>query len=337
MMQDNFRSSEKILDASNRLIAQNADRIAVSMQAHKPGSALPYRLKGADINTVPAILRMLREKRFSFGDIAILSRKNAPLEKCRQLLEKIGIESVSPSDKLLKDPFFLLVRDLLKLFEDLNSDMPFYRIFKALGCELPPKEDRARSFYENLVFAERLAPLDIYSMESALEYAVDDQDRQKTEIYLAAKVLFKVLTEMKGAKPEKILDLAAERFGYASSDPALIALSSVVEHHEPMETLEDLKHYMDIMEQLGDETMVEYNPTPEKVNLMTAHGAKGKEFPAVIVLQCEDFHADEEERRLMYVAMTRAKKVLFLLESPCATCELFDSIDVTLQTMALAV
>ena len=69
---------------------------------------------------------------------------------------------------------------------------------------------------------------------------------------------------------------------------------------------------------------------------MTAHGAKGKEFPAVIVLQSEDFQPTEEERRLMYVAMTRAKKVLFLMESVYEHCKIFDEgIDECLQTISM--
>ena len=81
------------------------------------------------------------------------------------------------------------------------------------------------------------------------------------------------------------------------------------------------------MERIGDETMVEHGLVSGKINLMTAHGAKGKEFPAVIVLQSEDFKTSEEERRLMYVAMTRAKKVLFLMESPYSTCELLNELN----------
>ena len=337
LMQDNFRSSDKILEASNMLIAQNINRIEISMQPHKSGSVRPYRLRGANINSIPMILQMLREKRFSYGDIAILSRKNAPLEKCKQILEMNGIGCVSPSDNLVKDSFFHLTGDLLKIFEDLRSDMAFYRVFQALGCTLPPKEDKSVSFYDNLIgsSSKSLKPMDINNMESVLTYAVADQDRPGSELFQAASTVFKLLMAMKACKPEKYLDMVADVFGYSTGDPAYRALLTVVEQHEPMETLDDLRNHMNFMEQLGDETPVEYSVEPEKVNLMTAHGSKGKEFPAVIVLQCEDFRAVEEERRLMYVAMTRAKKVLFLLESPFETCELFDSIDSLLQTMSM--
>ena len=66
-----------------------------------------------------------------------------------------------------------------------------------------------------------------------------------------------------------------------------------------------------------------YDPQAEKVALMTLHAAKGLEFPVVFILGCEDNYIPfrrtpddsvdlEEERRLFYVAMTRAKAQLFL-------------------------
>ena len=75
---------------------------------------------------------------------------------------------------------------------------------------------------------------------------------------------------------------------------------------------------------------------------MTAHASKGKEFPVVIIVQAEDFNskadgaADEEARRLMYVAMTRAKKCLFLLETPYQECTYLNDLSGYLQVTSFA-
>jgi DNA helicase-2/ATP-dependent DNA helicase PcrA len=68
-----------------------------------------------------------------------------------------------------------------------------------------------------------------------------------------------------------------------------------------------------------------YEPRAEKVSLMTLHASKGLEFPVVLIAGCEDgllpmglaaFESDiEEERRLFYVGMTRAKERLVLVNA----------------------
>jgi DNA helicase-2/ATP-dependent DNA helicase PcrA len=68
-----------------------------------------------------------------------------------------------------------------------------------------------------------------------------------------------------------------------------------------------------------------YNSTTEKVSLMTMHAAKGLEFPVVFITGCEDGFIPhnrsgtdpEEERRLFFVAMTRAKEQLYLTAAKC--------------------
>ena len=99
--------------------------------------------------------------------------------------------------------------------------------------------------------------------------------------------------------------------------------------------LHDFWEYLCFMVDLEDDRKIEHEPVSEKVNLLTAHGSKGKEFPAVIILQAEDFGCTEEERRLLYVAMTRAKKVLFTLESNGKESELLNEINDYVLTQSL--
>ena len=67
-----------------------------------------------------------------------------------------------------------------------------------------------------------------------------------------------------------------------------------------------------------DDTRIYYESGDKnQVHMLTAHDAKGKEFPVVIIYGIDEFDRDdvEEDRRLLYVALTRAKRVVFLLES----------------------
>ena len=76
---------------------------------------------------------------------------------------------------------------------------------------------------------------------------------------------------------------------------------------------DELYRFMQDMVYFQDETRISYGKT-HAVHLLTAHDSKGKEFPVVIVHAVEEFGDTEEERRLLYVAMTRAKEELVLTE-----------------------
>ena len=65
----------------------------------------------------------------------------------------------------------------------------------------------------------------------------------------------------------------------------------------------------------GDSTEVSYKETDEKFNLLTAHSSKGKEFPCVVIYGVDTFEPTPEERRLLYVSMTRAKESLFIIKN----------------------
>ena len=86
--------------------------------------------------------------------------------------------------------------------------------------------------------------------------------------------------------------------------------------------IKDLYIMMKHMLLFNDDSRIGYEAREDVVNLLTVHDAKGKEFSLVIVYAIEDFKDEPEEKRLLYVAMTRAKDTLFLLESIYNTCEI---------------
>lgn len=336
-MKDNFRSVRQILDASNHLIARNTDRIDMFMVAHKQTNALPCRVKGCSLNHITTILELLRRNRYQYGDVAILARTNAPLTRVKTILSKANIDSLSPSDYLLYDSFFILVKDILDMYFRgfSETDMEFFRFMEACQCELPIKYHKDITYYENLVTFHKMVPIDPHSISSMLEYAVEDEERTGP-LYIAGKRLFHLFCSLDSiAEPISVIQIICNAFHADEDSPVVQALKRRLEY-QSFSSLRELWEYLNWMVDFSDETRVEYAPTPEKVNLMTAHSSKGKEFPAVIILQSEDFKATEEERRLFYVAMTRAKKCLFALESPASECELLNEVNNYMQTMSLA-
>lgn len=338
-MNDNFRSVRQILDASNQLISKNANRIDMFMVAHKTSNALPHWVKGCSLAGIMEIIQLLKSKNYEYGDIAILSRTNAPLAKVKSILDKQGIASVSPSDYLIKDPFFILVKDLLDMYFKgfSETDLGLYRYMTACGYEPPLKKDTSQSYYHNLVTYYGMAPIRANNMDSLLAYGIaEDADRQDDEMYLVFRRLYRLFTQFFHLKdPLQSLHAILEAFHADPNAPAVLELMRVIDFQN-FTDLEEFWNYLEYMVDLMDDRKIEHHPTPEKVNLMTAHCSKGKEFPAVIVLQAEDFKPTEEERRLLYVAMTRAKKCLFVLESPFTEGELLKEISDYMHILSLA-
>ena len=338
-MNDNFRSVRQILEASNVLISKNENRIDMFMVAHKDSNAMPYRIRNCYIAQIPSLLELLLKKNYSYGDVAILSRNNAPLHKVKEMLDKLGIESLSPADELANEPFYILVKDILDMFflGFSSTDFAFFRYMLISGCKLPEKKDPNLSYYHNLVTFYDVVPILANDTLTMLTYGIEeDTEKENDPIYLAFKRLYYIFLELLRIKePKEYLQLLFRLFHIDSDAPAVTELLRIMDFQD-FRTLEQFWGYLNLMEELNDNHKIERIPTSEKVNLMTAHSSKGKEFPVVILLQTEDYGDTEEERRLFYVAMTRAKKCLFALESPGNECHFLNEITDYMQTLQLS-
>lgn len=336
-MNDNFRSVKPILEASNQLISRNDSRIDMFMVAHQDSTALPFRLKGCTISSIPSILNILHKKNYQYGDIAILSRTNAPLMKLKNLLDEIGIASISPADYLVKDTIYILVKDILDLyFSGFSSmtDKAFFRYLMACGLEVPCKRDYQMTLYDNCIQYYGMTPIQP-TMDSMMVYDIEDMDMTENALYAAFLRLYRLFTKFSDQdNPRNALDTILNAFNVDMDYPAVLELKRILDYQD-FNSLLEFWQYLTYMCELEDDTKIEQPETPDKVNLMTAHSSKGKEFLAVIILQSEDFKATKEERRLFYVAMTRAKKSLFLLESPYQECELLNEISEYVQISTL--
>ena len=336
-MNDNFRSVKPILEASNELIAKNENRIDMFMIAHKECSTLPYRIKNASLEHIPKILSILLEKNYVYGDIAILSRANAPLTKLRNKLEKIGISCIGPSDLLIKNPVYLLAKDILTMFYQgfLNTDYEFYRYMTYCGCTLPSKTDPTITYYHNLITYHGVTPIRYNDTNTILRYEIeDDLDNSPDSVFLALRKLYFIFMELVNmSDPTEYVSLLIHHFHLDPEDPAILELLRTIDFQD-INILDQLFQYLNLMSDLNDNRKMEQTSGKDKINLMTAHSSKGKEFPVVIILQAEDFQVTEEERRLLYVAMTRSKKCLFILESPGKECLLLNDIDPFMQNLS---
>lgn len=338
LMKDNFRSAAHILDASNHLISKNTSRIEMFMVAHKKSNALPYRIRDCNVSRISEILELLRQNRYEYGDIAILSRNNAPLIKAKAFLDNLGISSIGPVEYMIQDSIFILIKDILDLYFmgfTEATDIAFLRYLMASKVNIPLKKDFKKSFYQNCLVYHNMVPILPSNIESMMAYDVEDTEMSNNELYAAFKTLYQLFTGFSDlGDADSALKAIIRAFDIDLDAPTVLELERLIDYQD-FSSLIEFWEYLCFMVELQDERQIEQKEVPDKVNLMTTHGSKGKEFPAVILLQSEDFGTTEEERRLLYVGMTRAKKVLFTLESCGKECELLNEIKDFLHTQFL--
>lgn len=216
----------------------------------------------------------------SFGEIAVLYRtrhQSAVLEKC---LQKEGIPyTIAGQEEFLSDPA-------------VQGALAFFR------------------------YAQN--PKDLQAAETCSSLLWELEGDQLAES-VQKQALEAMLPKIKRKNPAKILDLWIEEFGSRSHIEALKQLRSAALFYKTMPEFLDamtLREEGDI-KRLGGKTYVS-----DAVSLMTLHASKGLEFPAVLIcganegkipLETEKHTVDrEEERRLFFVGMTRAKEELIL-------------------------
>lgn len=314
-MNDNFRCTDEILRAGSTLISNNPDRLEYEMNAHRPDGTRPVYMGRYRMEALPRIIRRLNEKGYRMGDIGILGRYNRTLFHALEILDAAGMPSQSPKTYLRDNMFFLMLYDLLNIhfngFSDGRTDTSFYRLYLAYGAEnlLYKKEGmRYKSIYDNLVQDGSISPVNFDSIADCLPYQCENTI-QSPHMAVMFRI-FNVLYELRyGAC--NMVDKTVERIArimFERTKPAAIGDIRKVIRENGIKSLSDLYTHMSRMLVYSDDKKTEWGIHPDKLNLLTAHESKGLEFPAVIILNCEEFEKDDSERKLFYVAMTRAQK-----------------------------
>lgn len=326
-MEDNFRSVDKILDAAEELIFQNVNRISKRIIPHELGELRPVYLKGCLPKHYPWLLKLAMQKGYKPGDIAILARKNYELEKIADQLYNASIPFLEPKDALVADEDFTRIYDVLSLFyKEMQDDVALYRTFARAGCTFSEDLSGDGTLYERMISHSLMPEIEPYTTLD--EYRDGFESVGISEYGLCGYTLLKCFkailysSSVKSALEEIARCLEIER----QELDAIDTLNRKAEEKGIM-TIKELYAYMRNMVLYQDDTDIEYPEEEGKVNLLSCHKAKGKEYPLVIIHGVEDFKDTEEDRCVLYVAMTRAKRCLYMTEGPFANAELFPELD----------
>jgi DNA helicase-2/ATP-dependent DNA helicase PcrA len=338
-LEQNYRSTPQILAAANAVIKNNDKRRAKALWSDLPQGA-PLEFIAADdeqaeVEEVANHIRRLRlRQRARFADIAILFRRNIqsrPLESGLRL-QGIPYHLVGGNDFFSRRE----IRDILAYLRLLVNPRDEMALSEAL---LTPGRGIGRQSIDKL---RTLAQLRNEAMFTLLDAA--DLEREFTPGKVKALADFKALIDeirerLNSASPLEIFDHLLAAIAYR--DYLRQRAKEVREAERRLKVVDDLRvslaawqarvrqpsiaAYLEMLalakrEDRGDES------SSGRVTLMTIHAAKGLEFPYVFVIGMEEgiFPSSraveegkiDEERRLCYVAMTRAQRQLFL--SACA-------------------
>lgn len=315
-MSDNFRSSQEVLQAASKCLEDIPDRESKAFIAHHTSSMKPALLRNCSVKDVPKLVQRLLSGGYKEGEIAILGRTNKVLEGVSSMLLENRIKHRPAKQYLIHDTVFLTLYDVLNLkYSGYDEDKSMYRLLRFLG--IPDNELQkiwwSKTLYQNFIDSGILSGFDV----SEISAHKHDSPLHEALYKIASMVEFSKYT----ISAEDLCRTVCKRaFGF-SNHPAIDSIMEAV-CNDNCKSIADMYMTMQNMIIFSDTARVEYGVDITSVNLLTAHDAKGKEFPCVIIVNLEDFSADDESRRLLFVAMSRAKRDLFIFISPLSDAPL---------------
>ena len=325
MLEQNYRSTQTILDAANAVIANNLSRKPKDLWTES-GAGDPIVRYRADDEVDEAqwisreISRLHDETELSWGDVAVFYRTNAQSRVLEEHLMRVGIPyKVIGGTRFydrreIKDAIAYL-RAVINPADEVSVKRVLNEPKRGIGATSVGKLD-AYANARGLSFMEALRRAD--------DAGVSGKASRGIEAFLA---VLDDVEPLAAGNPGPLLESLLERSGYADALDA----ERTVESEGRLENLAELvgaaADFATVDEFLEQISLVsdadQLDDDPSHVVLMTLHAAKGLEFPAVFLIGLEDgvfphlrslTEPDqlEEERRLAYVGITRARQRLYL-------------------------
>lgn len=333
-LEQNYRSTSNILDTANSLIVNNVERKDKELwTANGIGDEVLYKnnsVESEESKFVVDEIKMLINEGYSYSDIAILYRTNAQSRPFEEALMKSLIDYKVVGGLKFYDR--KEIKDLvsyLKVIVNPKDDVALKRIINE------PKRGIGNKSVEQLSKIATDNNISILDLIRSHEYSVLLTDRLKNlsnKFYNPLSEIFEnidkyTITDLINEVLDKSGYLKSLESSYSVEDRAridnlneFISAASEYEENNPDDTIYD---YLENLSLISD--MEKTEDKDNSILLMTMHSAKGLEFPVVFVVGMDeglfpgkrsiDEGNIEEERRLFYVAITRAREKLYLTSS----------------------
>jgi len=332
----NYRSTQIILDAADGIISKNLHqrhkKLWTEMSAGEPITLVPAEDEEAEARYVAETILREHAGGRPFNHFAVLYRTNAQSRIIEEMFLRHSINyRVVGGLKFYQRKEIKDMIAYVRLLENPRDAQALERI----GNE--PKRGLGKATLEKWIAFGRVNELDLFDAGYKLTAEGSGLKESKIKVIKAFVDIFLSLRSEIEARADmrftELLDTIAKKSGYFESladgttegevrRENVAELLSVAQKYSDMPLNEALRHFLEEVSLSSDTD--EIDEKSEAVHVMTLHSSKGLEFPCVFIAGLEEGifpHSRsalspgdlEEERRLMYVGLTRAKEKVYLL------------------------
>jgi len=332
-LEQNYRSTKMILKASDSVIANNTDQIPKTLWTENEEGEKLSLIRCTDekdeaYRISKQIKKEITSKKLSLNDTAILYRINSQSRALEEALrrEKIPYKIIGGVEfykrKEVKD-----IVGYLRVLANQNDEESLLRIMNY------PQRGIGNTSISKMIAFSRKLDLSLFTTMSRVFEVIEVKERIQKNVK-QFKLLLDKYIELKG------------KLSLTELSTTLIDELGILKMYKDENTQESRQRYDNVQElissivdfaksnpkatidnYLSEVSLIagidQYNESNNYVTLMTIHSSKGLEFPLVFITGCEEdifplnpkFDSDsqiQEERRLFYVAVTRAKQKVFL-------------------------
>ena len=326
-LEQNYRSTQNILSAASGLISKNNDRLGKKLWTDgKDGELIKltcYKNGREEATGISDIIEQKLKKKYSLNNISILVRAIFQTREFEERFLKIGMGyRVIGGTKFYERAEIKDSVAFLRIVNQKNDDLAFERIINV------PKRSVGDSTIKQLYDWARKNKKSLE--DSAVELLQLNKIKPKAKLGLVKilNLFNKWRLDLKEKKHYELMEIILDESGYSK----MLKDKKDLENEGRLENLKELirgMHDFDnlqgFLEHVALATSIDQDWDGKKVNLMTIHASKGLEFDAVFLpgweeglfphqksLEEKGDLALEEERRLAYVGLTRAKKESFI-------------------------
>jgi len=330
-LEQNYRSSKAILDAANAVIKHNEKKYEKNLWTEKEGGKLPTVTKldneYDEANyIVEEINKLKREEYYKYSDFTILYRTNAQSRSIEDILrrENIPYKMIGGlkfyERKEIKDAIAYL-----RLIHNQADNLSLQRVINE------PKRGIGQTSMEKI---ENIATVNQVSMYEVIKNA---EQYGLNKVFLNSREFVQTIEELASKKDEMLISELLKEVLNKSGYTKALELENTAQAESRIENLDEfLTVAMEFEEENAENSLAEFlegitlssdidgmEESEDSVTLMTLHSSKGLEFPVVFLVGMEEGlfpsyrsigeqRELEEERRLCYVGITRAKEYLYM-------------------------